>query len=228
MPSPRLRFRARPVGFTLIELIVVIGIIALLIGILLPVLSSAKQAAIKVHCSSQIRQINLALETYANDFRGRYPVAGYNIDWGQIDTGFPNSTQMPSWMEQLFTYLPSQEVLSGCHSYPRDTPYHYFLSTRAVWIATGNFGSIRQQQIRNTSAFVLVGDNHWDFYEDVAPDADKDDYTQQTLSLTAGPNHWEPQHVKGLNVGFADGHVASFLEIDPTRMTWRYDSMSLW
>lgn len=232
--------RPRYSGFTLIELLVVIGIIALLIGILLPVLSSAKQAAVKVHCSVQIRSISTALEIYANDFRENYPLAGHKIGWDQTDLSL-GGTGMNSWMQQLFTYLPSEEVFSGCHSYPRETPYHYFLGTRAVWAekvertGSGSYGSLQRLRLRHTSSYVLVGDNNWDFDEVPDADADKDDYTQPTLVFEAGFTPagglgvtWEPQHVKGLNVGFADNHVASFTEIDLDRMTWRYDRMSAW
>lgn len=220
-------------GFTLIELLVVIGIIALLIGLLLPVLSSAKQAAVKIHCSAQVRSINTALEIYANDFRESYPLAGHKIDWDQIDLTV-GGTNRPSWMQQLYIYIPSQDVLSGCHAYPRDTPFHYFLSTRAEWMVNGNqYGSVKRLRIRHTSAHVLLGDNTWDFEETPTPDADKDDYTQETLVFETGATFgtavaWEAQHVKGLNVGFADGHVASFAQLDPARMTWRYDSISPW
>jgi len=57
-------------GFTLVELLVVIGIIALLIGVLLPSLSRAQQASKAIRCQAQLHDIGLALLSYADEHNG--------------------------------------------------------------------------------------------------------------------------------------------------------------
>lgn len=65
--------RIRQAGFTLVELLVVIGIIALLISILLPALNRARQSMLTVSCASNLRQVMMGLNMYAQDNQGSLP-----------------------------------------------------------------------------------------------------------------------------------------------------------
>jgi prepilin-type N-terminal cleavage/methylation domain-containing protein/prepilin-type processing-associated H-X9-DG protein len=68
-------------AFTLVELLVVIGIIALLISILLPALNKARQQAITAQCASNMRQIATGLLNYVNDNKGVLPPCTINDTW---------------------------------------------------------------------------------------------------------------------------------------------------
>lgn len=69
-------------GFSLIELLVVIGIIGVLIGVLMPALSSARDAAILSSDAQNLRQLGIAVHSWANDNNGRIPLAELPADGG--------------------------------------------------------------------------------------------------------------------------------------------------
>ncbi len=93
-------------GFTLIELLVVISIIALLVGILLPALGAARKTAQRVQCSSRLRQVNLALITYTNDYNGQFPT-----NFIKPASGFGQPAEPAFWYdkERIGEYLPGVE-----------------------------------------------------------------------------------------------------------------------
>ncbi|GAB5406764.1 MAG: DUF1559 domain-containing protein [Aureliella sp.] len=84
-------------AFTLVELLVVIAIIGILVGLLLPAVQAAREAARRMSCSNNVKQMGLALHNYHDAFR-RFPAAGY----------YRSDQASPSWSLQA-RLLPQLE-----------------------------------------------------------------------------------------------------------------------
>jgi prepilin-type N-terminal cleavage/methylation domain-containing protein/prepilin-type processing-associated H-X9-DG protein len=103
-------------AFTLVELLVVIGIIALLVSILLPALNKARQAAATVSCASNMRQMGVLVTLYTNDNKGAYPLG--KIDGSQYSWGSPYAWGDSTWMWVLAEDYKGGFNLFNCPSSP--------------------------------------------------------------------------------------------------------------
>jgi prepilin-type processing-associated H-X9-DG protein/prepilin-type N-terminal cleavage/methylation domain-containing protein len=99
--------RVKRAAFTLVELLVVIGIIALLVGILLPTLSQAQRAGKDVKCQSNIRQLCASLLNYAAENKGKFPP---NINPFTPPGGPPQIQNYWYDRDRIGKYLPNTKV----------------------------------------------------------------------------------------------------------------------
>ncbi|HTB82474.1 MAG TPA: prepilin-type N-terminal cleavage/methylation domain-containing protein [Candidatus Sulfotelmatobacter sp.] len=106
----------QPRAFTLLELLVVIAIIAILAALLLPALNRAKASAKRIVCTSNVRQINLAVRLYADDH-------------GDV-VGFYTNTIYFDYKKNILPYLAGSSSNSAIFACPADD-----------WVFTGTLGS---------------------------------------------------------------------------------------
>ncbi|GAA4437441.1 DUF1559 domain-containing protein [Bremerella cremea] len=102
-------FCRKPKAFTLVELLVVIAIIGVLISLLLPAVQQAREAARKMHCTNNMKQLGLAVHNYHDNF-GRFPPgylhpddASYRAspyDWNNAENGYGWGTFILPFIEQ--------------------------------------------------------------------------------------------------------------------------------
>jgi prepilin-type N-terminal cleavage/methylation domain-containing protein/prepilin-type processing-associated H-X9-DG protein len=235
MPK-RLCVSGRAAGFTLVELLVVIGVLAVLIGLLLPALSKARQAGLRTQCLSNMRSLAIAQVIYAAENRGLLIAAGDGSyapqgSWiGALEpyAGKKLVRRCPAdaspYFDQPYTaFSPAVYRLSSYGINDYVSPSHAPLGTTApVRITQVPRASrvIQFVELAETGSYTTADHVHVeDFYFNLAPSTA---LGRMCLQMPVGRhgglrNAWDGL----LNYSFLDGHVESLaardVYSDPTR-----------
>ena len=119
---------SREKGFTLIELLVVIAIIGVLVGLLLPAVQQAREAARRSACTSQVKQLALACHTYA-DAQQAFPAGqgGTYTKW--VSPGISHGGRL-SWIASVMPFMEQQMIADTINANPN----------RSVWWGGFRYG----------------------------------------------------------------------------------------
>lgn len=121
VPARQGRDRGAPLdsGFTLIELMVMMGIVGMLVALLLPAVQTAREAARRTDCKNNVKQLALASLAH-HDAQGHFPTGGWGWFWvGDGDRGY-GKDQPGGWIYNILTYCDQGPL----HDLPSDGSFH--------------------------------------------------------------------------------------------------------
>lgn len=115
-------------GFSLIELLTVIGIIAILTGLLIPALSAARRSAQTTQCASNMRQLTTAMMNYTVEFKGYFPG-----NRGDLDAYWYDRFQIGRYLRSTYGQSNSEQCIGGAFLCPADLPDAQRSYSMNVW-----------------------------------------------------------------------------------------------
>ena len=219
-PPPPLPRRAHPAppAFTLIELLVVIAIISILVAILLPVFSSSRERARSASCSSNERQIGMALIQYIQDSDEYWPSMGFtdhgaNRSWRKMIDAYLHAGAVilcPSnpFSDALDSVGDGFQRSYGCNSnFPSGYGSQLGAGLFAEWDASMRLPAA---QVRSTSQVISVAESTAgisDFDVLYAPNFAQPTLPGASNADVANAGHLFIGHFQRTNYLFGDGHV---------------------
>jgi prepilin-type N-terminal cleavage/methylation domain-containing protein/prepilin-type processing-associated H-X9-DG protein len=207
--------RKRCQGFTLIEMLVVIAIIAVLAAILFPVFSRVRENGRRVVCAANLQQIGTAITMYEQDYGGFLPT------WclAPYSASSPNPAASPAgtWDVSISSYLRSTQVLS-CPSNPygRDPttqkPFRAYAMAQytQVVIGTGATAVVMgcyKDQIPAPVQTVLLFEKGQQLPGIWADALGQNVFQSHNDDFKANVKDGQPFHFQGKNILYVDGHV---------------------